>query len=79
VRWRDAPGKPKRGFAGGSVIRTRTDYKINRKLRGSAHRSVTELEAGIRKWINEWNKHRLSAFACFRLQNARCAESNKVE
>jgi transposase len=28
----------------------------NRKLRRSAHRSVTELEAGIRKWINEWNK-----------------------
>jgi transposase len=28
----------------------------NRKLRRSAHRSVTELEAAIRKWINEWNK-----------------------
>jgi hypothetical protein len=28
----------------------------NRKLRGSAHRSVTELETGIRMWINEWNK-----------------------
>jgi transposase len=28
----------------------------NRKLRRSAHRSVTELEAGIRKWVNEWNK-----------------------
>jgi hypothetical protein len=27
-----------------------------RKLRRSAHRSVTELEAGIRKWVNEWNK-----------------------
>ena len=27
-----------------------------RKLRRSAHRSVTELEAGIRKWIKEWNK-----------------------
>jgi hypothetical protein len=27
----------------------------NRKLRRSAHRSVTELEAGIRKWINAWN------------------------
>jgi transposase len=27
----------------------------NRKLRRSAHRSVTELEADIRKWINEWN------------------------
>lgn len=26
-----------------------------RKLRRSAHRSVTELEAGIRKWINELN------------------------
>jgi len=23
---------------------------------GSGHRSVTELEAGIRKWISEWNK-----------------------
>jgi transposase len=28
----------------------------NRKLRRSAHRSVVELEADIRKWINEWNK-----------------------
>jgi transposase len=28
----------------------------NRKLRRSAHRSVTELEADIRKWISEWNK-----------------------
>ncbi|MGA2830242.1 MAG: hypothetical protein ABSF03_29510 [Streptosporangiaceae bacterium] len=29
----------------------------NRKLRRSAHRSVTDLETGIRKWINEWNKN----------------------
>jgi transposase len=28
----------------------------NRKLRQSAHRSVTELENDIRKWTNEWNK-----------------------
>lgn len=28
----------------------------NRKLRRSAHRSVTELERDIRQWINEWNK-----------------------
>ena len=28
----------------------------NRKLRRSAHRSVTALEADIRKWVNEWNK-----------------------
>jgi transposase len=28
-----------------------------RKLRWSAHRSVTELENDIRKWINEWNKN----------------------
>ena len=28
----------------------------NRKLRRSAHRSVTELETGIRTWANEWNK-----------------------
>jgi transposase len=27
----------------------------NRKLRRSAHRSVTELEADIRGWINNWN------------------------
>jgi hypothetical protein len=79
VRWRNARAKPKRDFAADSVIRTGPDYKINRKLRRSAHRSVTELEADIRKWINEWNKHGLSAFACFGLQNARCAESNKVE
>jgi transposase len=26
-----------------------------RKLRRSAHRSVVELEADVRKWINEWN------------------------
>jgi transposase len=29
----------------------------NRKLRRSAHRTVTELETDIRKWINEWNKN----------------------
>jgi transposase len=29
----------------------------NRKLRRSAHRSVTELEDDIRTWINEWNKN----------------------
>jgi transposase len=29
----------------------------NRKLRRSAHRSVTDLEDDIRKWINEWNKN----------------------
>jgi transposase len=29
----------------------------NRKLRRSAHRSVTELEADIRTWINEWNSN----------------------
>jgi len=28
-----------------------------RKLRRSAHRSVTELEADLRKWTNEWNKN----------------------
>jgi transposase len=28
----------------------------NRKLRRSAHRSVTELEADIRTWTNQWNK-----------------------
>ena len=27
----------------------------NRKLRRSAHRSVTALEADVRRWINEWN------------------------
>jgi transposase len=27
----------------------------NRKLRRPAHRSVTERETGIRRWINEWN------------------------
>jgi transposase len=27
----------------------------NRKLRRAAHRSVTELEADVRRWINEWN------------------------
>jgi transposase len=27
----------------------------NRKLRRSAHRSVAELEADVRRWINEWN------------------------
>jgi hypothetical protein len=28
----------------------------NRKLRRSFHRSITDLENYIRKWINEWNK-----------------------
>lgn len=27
----------------------------NRKLRRSAHRSVAELEADLRKWIKAWN------------------------
>jgi transposase len=27
----------------------------NRKLRRSAHRSITELETDVRKWINAWN------------------------
>ena len=27
-----------------------------RKLRWSAHRNVTELEADIRAWISEWNR-----------------------
>jgi hypothetical protein len=26
-----------------------------RKLRRSAHHSVVELEADVRRWINEWN------------------------
>jgi transposase len=30
----------------------------DRKLRRSAHRHVTELEAGIRKWVIEWNRTR---------------------
>ena len=29
----------------------------NRKLRRSAHRSVTALESDIRQWIDEWNKN----------------------
>jgi transposase len=29
----------------------------NRKLRRSAHRSVTALESDIRQWVNEWNKN----------------------
>jgi transposase len=29
----------------------------NRKLRRSAHRTVTELETDIRKWTSEWNKN----------------------
>src|SRR5580704_9665122 len=32
-------------------------YATHRKLRRSAHRSVTELEDDIRRWINEWNKN----------------------
>ena len=29
----------------------------NRRLRRSAHRSVTELETDIRKWTSEWSKN----------------------
>ena len=29
----------------------------NRKLRRSAHRSVAELEADLRTWIEAWNQH----------------------
>jgi hypothetical protein len=31
--------------------------RTTRKLRRSAHRTVTALETDIRKWINEWNKN----------------------
>jgi transposase len=31
--------------------------ELRHKLRRSAHRSVTELETDIRKWITEWNKN----------------------
>jgi transposase len=27
----------------------------SRKLRRAAHRSITEHEADVRRWINEWN------------------------
>jgi proline iminopeptidase len=39
-----------------SALVTEFVLLTNRKLRRSAHRSVTELETDIRKWINEWNK-----------------------
>jgi hypothetical protein len=29
----------------------------DRKLRRSAHRSVTDLETDIREWISEWNNN----------------------
>jgi hypothetical protein len=29
----------------------------NRKLRRSAHRSVTELKADVQAWINAWNEN----------------------
>ena len=32
-------------------------HGMSAPLRRSAHRSVTELETGIRTWINEWNKN----------------------
>jgi hypothetical protein len=39
-----------------NLVERRFAELTNRKLRRSAHRSVTELEADIRKWVNEWNK-----------------------
>lgn len=49
------PGCP--GPCPGRSPRTRWFAELtNRKLRRSAHRSVTGLAADIRRWINEWNK-----------------------
>jgi hypothetical protein len=47
---------PRRGNAPGLPDERWFAELTNRKLRRSAHRSVTELETDIRKWINEWNK-----------------------
>jgi hypothetical protein len=47
---------PRRGNAPGLPDERWFAELTNRKLRRSAHRSVTELESDIRKWINEWNK-----------------------
>jgi hypothetical protein len=38
-----------------SLLERRFAELTNRKLRRSAHRSVTEPEADIRKWISECN------------------------
>jgi hypothetical protein len=47
---------PRRGNAPGLPDERWFAELTTRKLRRSAHRSVTELETDIRKWINEWNK-----------------------
>ncbi len=36
-------------------LRRRDRQRVAAKLRRSAHRSVTELEADIRQWMNAWN------------------------
>jgi transposase len=38
-----------------NLVERRFAELTNRKLSRSAHRSVTEMETDIRKWINEWN------------------------
>ena len=43
-------GRPASGHTACAAVRTR-------KLRRSAHRSVTELKADARRWTSEWNKH----------------------
>jgi hypothetical protein len=39
------------------VHRSKQSELTRRKLRRSAHRSVRELEADLRKWTSEWNKN----------------------
>jgi hypothetical protein len=41
--------------SGLNLLERRFAELTNRKLRRPAHRSVTELEADIRQWINHWN------------------------
>jgi hypothetical protein len=51
------PTEPHRGVLHGSGEAQERWFTelTNRKLRRSAHRSVTELETDVRRWINEWN------------------------
>jgi len=54
AQWKSWPCSP---IAASTAPRSRWFAELtNRKLRRSAHRSVTELEADIRRWISEWNK-----------------------
>lgn len=54
--WTTTPRTNSEGSSWLNLVERWLAELTNRKLRRSAHRSVTELETEVRKWINQWNK-----------------------